>query len=247
MVEKESARIVHNRVGGAVHAHLVTDDSLPIPLTFFKDGVKLGSFDFQSHDLASAQQLIRDIMDGYFPYALKEDYPDGVAMKVVDRTSHEFSDWLCSRSHGDPELLDGGNRLAPLGGRVLHPRSAVGEEANSRHIEKAGKDNQIPEVDLLVTDRDPRSQSTRLQVKMESGERVVFHMEPHHSIGNLEDALDRWRLDHGLPGLGANERQFQLRTAFPPKVHSDRVQTLQEACLVPSATLFVGIAQGCEI
>merc|ERR1711862_560217 len=97
----------------------------------------------------------------------------------------------------------------------------------------------IPEVFLLHADRDPTSPAARLQVKMESGERIVLHMEATHSIGDLEDALDRWRSDNGLSGLRADGLHFQLRTAFPPKVHSERSQMLQEACLVPSATLFV--------
>merc|ERR1719414_1303806 len=47
MVEKAGARIVSDRVGGAVHARLVADDQLPLPLTIFRDGLKLCDGPFQ--------------------------------------------------------------------------------------------------------------------------------------------------------------------------------------------------------
>eukprot|EP00434_Breviolum_minutum_P010460 symbB.v1.2.009225.t1/scaffold582.1/size184522/11 len=65
---------------GAIHARFVADESLP--LTFFQDGVKLGHCAFQFYRSRAAQQLIQDIMDGYFPYELKKDYPDGVMLKA---------------------------------------------------------------------------------------------------------------------------------------------------------------------
>ena len=34
--------------------------------------MKLGSHAFMAHELGPAQQLIRDILDGYFPFALKD-------------------------------------------------------------------------------------------------------------------------------------------------------------------------------
>jgi hypothetical protein len=276
MVEKESARIVSSRVCGVTHARLVADDSQPSPLTFFQDGVKLGSHAFMTYELAPAQQLIRDILDGYFPYALKDDHPDGVAMKVLDRTSHVFADWLKSHARSDADLTDSGSRLAPAGvhaltrlssganflgklpekvvrdGRICEIRGPVGQllgtnAADQKPVE--GSDAQNPavagqtggeEVSLLLDDRNPTAPVARLQVKMEGGERVVMHMEPSHSIGDLEDAVARWRTASGLADSNCSQR-LQLRTAFPRKVHCDRSQTLEEAGLVPSAALFVGL------
>lgn len=268
MVEKESARIVRSSIGGAVRARIVTDDTQPLPLVFFQDGVKLGAHAFLTYELAAAQQLIRDILDGYFPYALKEDHPDGVAMKVVDRTSFVFDAWLKCNARDDPDLTDNGSRLAPAGVRALR-RPREGEELLGRLPEKVVKDGRIcevrgvqeqqgiamsgggaslgersaEEVSLLLAGRDPAAQEARLQVKMEDGERVVFHMEPSHSIGDLEDAIAQWRCGRGLADTAdAQQQRLRLRTAFPPKVHTDRSQTLLEAHLAPSAALFVGFA-----
>ncbi|CAJ1352972.1 unnamed protein product [Effrenium voratum] len=103
LVRQEGARIVATRgPGGGRQARLVADDTTPLPLSFFKDrdGLKLGGLGFQSFSSRSAQQLLQDILDGYFPYELKKDYPDGVMLKVVDRTMLTFSAW--KEPHGYP-------------------------------------------------------------------------------------------------------------------------------------------------
>jgi hypothetical protein len=262
MVQKESARIVSSRVGGAVHARLVPDDAPEIPITFFKDGVKLGTHSFLAYNAAPAQQLIQDVMDGYFPFALKDDHPDGVDMKVIDRTCFSFSDWLERHALGDPDLTDGGGRLLPAGGHILGSRQQGGVTSSghkvfgsyaknsgncsSRGASAPAAPRDASEVSLLEASRDPAAPIARLQVKMEDGERVVFQMEAFHSVGDLQDAVDRWRVEHGFQDHGSEIRRFQLRTAFPPKVYADREQTLQEASLAPSATLFLGIGEPCE-
>jgi len=272
MVEKESAHIVSSRVGGVMRARLVADDTPASPLTFFRDGVKLGSRAFMAFELAPAQQLIRDILDGYFPFALKDDHPDGVEMKVLDRTPYTFTDWLKTHAQSDPDLTDAGCRLAPVGVHSLRRVSAA-EGFLARLPEKVVRDGRIcevrgpiarqmagnsstrdesapvgerdagEEVSLLLVGREASAQAARLQVKVEGGERVVFHMETSHCIGDLEDALAKWRASHSLPDAGTGGRRFELRTAFPRKAYSDRSQTLEEAGLVPSATLFVGLVE----
>jgi len=225
--------------------------------------VKLGAHAFMAYDLPPAQQLIRDISDVYFPIALKDDHPDGVPMRVLDRTEYAFDTWLQSHAPSDRDLIAAGSRLAPAGVHTLNRLGNAGDFL-SRLPEKIVKDGRIcqqggsvssqgacvplgerdssEEVSVLHADRAPDAPVARLQVKMEGGERVVLHMEPSHSIGDLEDALASWREGHGLPDA-SHGRCLQLRTAFPRKVHSDRSQTLVEAGLTPSASLFVGAAE----
>lgn len=38
--------------------------------------------------------MLADILDGYFPYILKSKYPNGVFMKVVDKTEVKYVDSL---------------------------------------------------------------------------------------------------------------------------------------------------------
>mmetsp|Transcript_127182 Transcript_127182/g.231083 ORF Transcript_127182/g.231083 Transcript_127182/m.231083 type:complete len:662 (-) Transcript_127182:155-2140(-) len=285
MVEKEGARIVSSRVGGAVHARLVADDALPLPLSFFKDGVKLGAHAFRSYESSGAQQLVRDILDGYFPYALKDEHPDGVAMRVLDRTRHAFREWLRDHASSDPDLGDGGDRLLPHGGHVLHhARAGAAEQFFGRQPERVVRDGQIWEVrgpaakqsglagscgsaastgsasargasvdplvgdvDLLEANRASAAPFVRLQVKLEGGERIVLHMELSHTVGDLEEALARWHAENGLTAAEPiDHKRRLLRTAFPPRSYADRTQTLEQAGLAPSATLFVVVGEPCE-
>lgn len=270
-VQKEGARVVSDRFGGAVHARLVADDALPLPLTFFQDGVKLGGCKFQQYEQDGVQQLIKDILDGYFPFALKDDYPEGVNLRVVDRTTRKFEEWLReSAQSGDPELVDGGSRLCPAGGRPLRAPSRThgiatvsGDAVTAGKVVRAGEICEITparaslgtavasrgcsapppangEVTLLSPSRDACAPAVRLQVRLGHGERLVLLMEPSATIGAVEGAVEQW-LAEQQPGIERDKtEQLVLRTAFPPKAYTDREQTLFEAGLIPSATLFVG-------
>jgi len=266
-VERAGPRVVSDRVGGAVH-RLKSDDDLPLPLTVFRDGVKLGAGAFQTYNSRPAQQVLRDILDGYFPYALKDEYPDGVALKVLDRTEHDFERWLRDYAPGDPDLAGGGDRLAPggcrvigaqfhsakppekvlRGGNICEVRDGIGVaesppflgggasvgNAGNRHSSApvCRMATAAQEVSLLEPGRDPSAPMARLQVKLEGGGRLVLCMEATQTIGALEDALEAWQ-----GGDGPKKRR-PLRTAFPPRTYTDRSQTLEEAGLMPSATLF---------
>ena len=85
-------------------------------------------------------RLSGDLLDGFIPRLLREEHPDGVALKGVDRTKVSFRQWLkdidgwiaesvpCSSSRSicrspqeaDPELVDGGERLRTEVGHAIH-------------------------------------------------------------------------------------------------------------------------------
>lgn len=233
-VEREGAKVVSESVGGAVRARLAQDDAMPLPLALFRDGVKLGRLAFKLYSEQAAQQIVRDVLDGYFPYVLKDDYPEGTALKVVDRTGLTFEVWVQSHAETDQELADKGDRCLPAVGRLVRPT------ALSRNTSAPAQSRGRADVSLLEDGRDPAVPFARLQVKLESHERLVIHMEPEQCIGALEDALERWRAEHGGTHSGGSGVPRSLRTAFPPQTYTDRGQTLREAGLMPTATLFVG-------
>ena len=41
-----------------------------------------------------AQSVLSDILDGYFPYDLKEKYPDGVPLKPIDMVDETYNNQL---------------------------------------------------------------------------------------------------------------------------------------------------------
>ena len=56
-----------------------------VALTLFKDGVTLHTSPFLSLEEPETHRVLQDIMDGYFPSVLRADFPDGVAIRLVDR------------------------------------------------------------------------------------------------------------------------------------------------------------------
>ncbi|CAK8995146.1 unnamed protein product [Durusdinium trenchii] len=246
LVEGARVQRTKSHPGAPVHARFVADETLP--LTFFKDGVKLGHCAFQCYNSRGAQQLIQDIMDGYFPYELKKDYPDGVMLKVIDRTADTYALWKEHASPFDRDLASDGDRLAV--GQVLNSgqgsekvvRAGKIFEVQERRPPGVGRVGSRPpdrEVSLLSHTRSEKDPIARLQVRMDQDHRAVFSLELWQTVGHLEDAVEQWCLDEGIPGLKGSH----LRTAFPPRSYSDRAQSMSDADLAPSATLFVESAR----
>ncbi|CAE7590656.1 Ubxn11 [Symbiodinium sp. CCMP2456] len=248
-------------VSSGCRGHL-RDTNQRLPLTFFSDGLKLANYAFVPFAMTSAQEIIRNLLDGYLPRVLREDYPEGVALQAVDRTKHSFRTWLTDAA-GDAELCDGGDRLQPAGVRTVNKDSRTASERFVAKLpERVMRNGQVcqvraavaqrlgianpsdrsssappsSEVSLLQPDRPGSAPAARLQVKLEGGQKVLLKMEFGDTVGDLWRALSEWRSKNRVararPGC-------VLRTAFPPKSYTDRTETLEAAGLTPSATLFV--------
>ncbi|KAG2427986.1 hypothetical protein HXX76_011972 [Chlamydomonas incerta] len=102
---------------GAGQHVLATRD--PVNLVIYRDGLQIHVLPAKPFNDPASANVIRDIMDGYFPYVLKRDFPDGVPLRVVDRT-HESIDSSPSRRQGP----SGG--AAAAGGGSAAPRAGAG-------------------------------------------------------------------------------------------------------------------------
>lgn len=51
-------------------------------LKFYKNGMSVNEGSLRSYNNPSAISFIRDILDGYFPSELQQEYPDGVPFMV---------------------------------------------------------------------------------------------------------------------------------------------------------------------
>lgn len=56
----------------------------PVPLRLFANGIMMFEGPFRKFTDPTAKMLIKDLMDGFFPWELQERYPDGVPFKVID-------------------------------------------------------------------------------------------------------------------------------------------------------------------
>jgi len=56
-----------------------------IPLTLYRNGLMLFNGPGRLYSDSTARMAMRDLQDGYFPWELKERYPQGVPICVVDK------------------------------------------------------------------------------------------------------------------------------------------------------------------
>lgn len=279
-LENDDPQIVTEQAGGFSCARIASSSAMCLPLSFFQDGIKVGDWSWMDYASPTTQTLLKEVLAGQFPSLLCKDHPNGVKLKVVDRTGNVFRSWLRDHSRTDPDLADGGDRLRPdaghavcdpagqrnseerllaklpervmRDGRVCNVRGAIADKlgangaAGPTVAQAAAAAVSAPatkEVSLLAPGRDPSEPSARLQVRLESGQRVVMVMEPAATIGDLWTALNCWRGEHGLPP--ADSRQATLRSAHPARAYTDHAETLASTGLVPSAALFVS-TNSCE-
>lgn len=64
----------------------------PLPVGFFGNGIAIKGYKFFPYKSKESLQILGDLIDGYFPYILKGKYPNGVFMKVVDKTAEKYNE-----------------------------------------------------------------------------------------------------------------------------------------------------------
>lgn len=82
----EKQRIVTCKQG--MKAFKLLDD---VPIFFFANGLMIKGFPFYPYYSKQAQAILSDILDGYFPYDLKKDYPEGVPLKPIDFSEETYN------------------------------------------------------------------------------------------------------------------------------------------------------------
>lgn len=157
MLEDDGPQVVKDEAGGVRRGFLATN-AAAVPLTFFADGVKLADWSFMLYTSPTTQKVIKDILDGFFPKLLQEEHPNGIALRVVDRTGNAFKEWLREFAREDPELADGGDRLRPAcGGSVVKApadQRSAGERLLAKLPERVVRSNgQISDVRSAIAER----------------------------------------------------------------------------------------------
>lgn len=62
-----------------------------VPIFFFANGLMIKGMPFYPYYSKQAQSVLSDILDGYFPYDLKEKYPEGVPLKPIDMVDETYN------------------------------------------------------------------------------------------------------------------------------------------------------------
>lgn len=68
---------------------------------FFGNGIAIKGYKFFPYKGKESLQVLSDLVDGYFPYVLKQKYPNGVFLKVVDKLAVKYEE-----SAGEGNVVD---------------------------------------------------------------------------------------------------------------------------------------------
>merc|ERR1719387_1169255 len=238
-IAEQDAKIVSQ--GGV--ARFAAAETLAI--VFFADGLQVHDFPFWPYSHESAQKVLADLNEKYFPYCLKDKYPEGVLLKAVDRTTSRY----------DPQAAVAA-RL-PAGLSAQNVPSAQGQFLG-RLPENVIRDGQVisvrKEVENMVNPcaagpqdaetftmlpADYSGPQVVLNIRMEQGWRLLLTCAEDTTIASVVKAVNACRFKRQMPSLGAKR---VLSSNMPPRsLEENSDETMAQAGLVPNAALFVRV------
>ncbi|UPQ99722.1 UBX domain-containing protein [Chloropicon primus] len=250
-----------------------------VTLKVFKDGISFNRKPFRPYSDKTAQLVIRDLIDGYFPQELKGDYPEGVKILLVvnddqtyeQSTVQEEKPAVVSKPKPKPRsnirqlgnlddkeeeeastesFLEKVPKTVIQNGKIVQMREEIGSlvhleekvvpEKTAIHSLFTQKLNMAAlaklDEDLSEEEEDEGREEpkTVIQIKREDGMQTYVLKLPYWAtIRDVRKALNSHRQDKG------GKDKYVLRSAFPPQIYNDERKTLEEAGLVPNATLFM--------
>eukprot|EP00854_Cymbomonas_tetramitiformis_P003835 gene3835-4791_t len=218
-------------------------------LFLYKDGFQLRDGPLRPFSVASNVAFIRDIQDGYFPYELKDEFPEGVPFKLVDYTASTFSERMME---GPANPMSGAQFLNKLpnavirNGKVIEVRSEIQAMLGAGKSDLALVDTPINSL-LGSTSRPPSrgAEMATLRIKREDGgEAYILKMKAEQTVGDVRAMLDKHRLASGLLKDVLCDwvrlpLWYRLLENGACSVYGDNTQTLRDAGLLPNATLFL--------
>ncbi|ORY40216.1 hypothetical protein BCR33DRAFT_740476 [Rhizoclosmatium globosum] len=109
-------------------------------LSVYSNGIILQNGQLRPHNDPSVKLFMRDILDGYFPYELKDLYPDGVPFEVRDCHDEEYQGWKRAK-------------YIPFGGQGMSLIDSSTENVNDKIYE--------PEPNKPMTEATPKDSDKR--------------------------------------------------------------------------------------
>jgi hypothetical protein len=96
----------------AKHGPIRQFENLPeVCITFYADGLLVRNGPARAYAMKESRLLVRDLIDGYFPFEFKADFPDGVKLVVLDKLSESCVQVRKSPFEGVGHSLDSGRNI----------------------------------------------------------------------------------------------------------------------------------------
>ena len=284
-INPENVKLIEKSVG---ELNQIVDASQrdTVYLVLYKDGIVFNGSSFRTFGDKTAQRVVCDLADGYFPQELRSTYPEGVRISLSLKHSQthreateeakpkakpgkpkfrsnirqlgELDDGSGGEGEGSTEgFLDRIPKTVIQNGKIVQMREDIAGLVGAANPGKPEKTNihslftqklnmaELSRQYLVESDEEEdggpaeeqeEAPRTVIQIKREDGmQTYVLKLPPWATIRDVRRALDSHRRDEG----GRCDPEYALRSAFPPQIYSDETQTLEQAGLVPNATLFM--------
>ncbi|XP_066429213.1 UBX domain-containing protein 11 isoform X1 [Eleutherodactylus coqui] len=232
---------------------------VPVPLTLYKNGIIMFQGPFRSYQEPSTQQCLRDIMDGYFPSELQTRFPDGVTFHATDMRKvifHEHRPWEQFPGPGQnvgcaeenltwtseipgprvsvQQFLDRLPKSVIQGGCVMDIQGPIRDKLLGPKADEKTRESLVESPLLGLMDKGSSANTVvcNLRIKSEAGDHTYrVRMLPTETIGDLWVYLSQ----HSVSDVSSCD----LIRPFPHHVYDNNACTLQEAGLVPNASLLL--------
>ena len=98
----------------AKHGPIRQFENLPeVCITFYNDGLLVRNGPARAYAMKESRLLVRDLIDGYFPFEFKADFPDGVKLVIIDKLKESCVQVRKSSFEGVGYSLDSGLIIPP--------------------------------------------------------------------------------------------------------------------------------------
>ena len=250
-----------SRRGKFVYASEVSEN---FTIGFYKNGILVRRGPFRAVGTPGYIHFCRDIMDGYFPSELRNDYPDGVLFTVVDHRSEYYSkegsggrkEEVMSASELTSRLKDhvirngeihsvkseitsllgvGGHGHGIKGTNRAHRGVTIYLQTSSYLKSQESSQAQAGAMAMGEECTQPRVYAT-VQVKWIDGRILIAVMQREDTIAALkEEIITHMNNEEYEDEIGICP-VFELRSAYPPRALGDELSLVQ-AGLVPNGTV----------
>eukprot|EP00762_Andalucia_godoyi_P000867 ANDGO_03865.mRNA.1 hypothetical protein NAEGRDRAFT_50561 len=206
-------------------------DNDEVIVAFFSNGISVNRGPFRPYSWPLAQQFLKDLFDGYFPYEFKEKYPEGVFLKVVNKSSERF---VQGQEDLDRVVLSQDQFLRRL------PRTVI-KNGKIVEVKKDPAPKKEPTIDECTVSM-PNSGESSTQQNVAMDEKDIATVNVRGSDGTVSQRI---RISKNATvallrsQVKSNQPAFRLRTVVPPRLLSeqDDLLTIEQAGLFPSGLI----------
>lgn len=226
-----------------------------IKLKFYKNGLKVGTLKYFSYVSREAHSLLRDIIGGFLPTFLKNIYPEGTLMKVVNKSykTYEFADAKVMALNKGPVY----SNIGPLADSEDDIEKEMEEEREKRRLEieakkaekkrieleKKAKEEakakarqtlkiQTPFENLIKVSKSAAKKVTTLRIRTVTLKtQLVIKLSKTDTVKSVFEWVDKYRDD-------GTDQEYELHTIFPiTEFRRTDPRTLEELGLFPERAL----------